>query len=237
MKQWVVSDIHGCLKTLRKLLEEKIIPSMGDEIYFLGDYIDRGPDSKGVIDYLRSLKEKGYHVDFLKGNHEDFFLEAYEEAIRVKKKWFRISKPKTKKDLWFQHGGKETMSSFKSSDIRKIPLEYIEWIRNLKMYIELDNFFLVHAGFNFDKEDPFEDTVAMLWTRAFEIDPVKVKNKKIIHGHVPQTLDTIKYSLQKKDYYFIDLDNGCYEKKDPSFGNLLALELNGQTLVIQRNID
>ena len=76
MKRWVIPDIHGCSKTLQALFEQQIRPSKEDEIYFLGDYIDRGPDSKGVIDYVRQLEEDGYKVFPLRGNHEDYCLHA-----------------------------------------------------------------------------------------------------------------------------------------------------------------
>jgi serine/threonine protein phosphatase 1 len=71
-KRWVIPDIHGYLDTLKALIEERIKPARTDELYFLGDYIDRGPDSRGVINYIRSLRQDGYAVTALKGNHEDF---------------------------------------------------------------------------------------------------------------------------------------------------------------------
>ena len=71
-KRWVIPDIHGCLNTLKALINEQIRPARYDELYFLGDYIDRGPDSKGVLDYLRALQKDEYTLTLLKGNHEDF---------------------------------------------------------------------------------------------------------------------------------------------------------------------
>ena len=60
--RWVVPDIHGHIKTLRTLIEERLELQKSDSIYFLGDYIDRGPDSKGVLDYIMSLQNSGYEV-------------------------------------------------------------------------------------------------------------------------------------------------------------------------------
>jgi serine/threonine protein phosphatase 1 len=62
----VIGDIHGCLKTLQQLLEKKVRPDTGDELYFVGDYIDRGPDSKGVLDYLIAMKDSGYKMVFIR---------------------------------------------------------------------------------------------------------------------------------------------------------------------------
>ena len=59
-KRWVIPDIHGYVKTATSLVTELIKPMRSDEIYFLGDYVDRGPDSKGVIDFIRSLQKSGY---------------------------------------------------------------------------------------------------------------------------------------------------------------------------------
>ena len=64
-KQWVIPDIHGHINTLRALIEQQIQPSKHDWLYFLGDYIDRGPDSAGVLDYLIDFKAKGFYLFFL----------------------------------------------------------------------------------------------------------------------------------------------------------------------------
>ena len=61
MSRFAISDIHGCYKTLLALLD-KIAFSKADELYILGDYVDRGPDSKGVIDHIFYLREQGYTV-------------------------------------------------------------------------------------------------------------------------------------------------------------------------------
>jgi len=78
-KRYVIADIHGCYKTLRYLVEEMISPSKSDYLFFLGDYIDRGPNSSGVIDYVIDLIDNGYKVFPLRGNHEENLLKAYEE--------------------------------------------------------------------------------------------------------------------------------------------------------------
>ena len=62
----VIGDIHGCLKTLQELLEKKILVTAQDQLYFVGDYIDRGPDSKGVIDYLIRMKRNGFKMVFIR---------------------------------------------------------------------------------------------------------------------------------------------------------------------------
>ena len=58
-RRWVIPDIHGCINTLKQLIETGIMPTKEDELYFLGDYIDRGPDGRGVIDYIMSMQSQG----------------------------------------------------------------------------------------------------------------------------------------------------------------------------------
>lgn len=235
-KRWVIPDIHGCVKTLRTLIEEQIRPTKYDEIYFLGDYIDRGPDPKGVIDYVRTLQREEYTITALMGNHEEFVLELYDAEIRSKNRWF-FNYAHQKRRAWKAIGGKETLKSFGILTLRDLPYDYIEWMGTLEYFIELDDFILVHAGLNFDINDPFEDKKTMLWTREYTVDPSKIGNKRIIHGHVPINIELIDFSIRNKQYQFIDLDNGPYIEGKPGFGNLVALEINSMKMVIQDNRD
>jgi serine/threonine protein phosphatase 1 len=232
-KQWVIPDIHGCLKTLKALLENQIRPSKHDWFYFLGDYIDRGPDSKGVIDYIRNLQDDQYNVRLLRGNHEDYCLQActYKKRLRDYFPGNNIISE------WKRFGGKETMQSFGIKKPSDIPEKYIQWMNELEYYIELDNFLIVHAGFNFMLDNIFEDLEAMLWTREFVPDKDKLKGKTVIHGHVPINLEMIYHLIDYKAYQFIDLDNGIYMPDREGFGNLVALELNSMELAIQYNLD
>ena len=234
--QWVIPDIHGCSKTLQELVETQIRPKTGDAFYFLGDYIDRGPDSKGVIDYLMTLQNNGFNAHFLKGNHEEYLLKtlAYEPAP---KRFIKLGRKNRFKDAWFAHGGEICMKSFGVDNLKQIPSVYLDWINSLEYYIELAGHILVHAGLNFRIENPFDDQVDMLWTRDFEIDPEKIGYKLIVHGHVPVHIDFIKLCINKPDYHFIDLDNGVYIQDKEGFGSLTAYELNSKTLLSQTNVD
>lgn len=235
-EHWVIPDIHGCVNTLRALIEDMIQPSKHDWLYFLGDYIDRGPSSKEVIDYIMYLQKEEYNIRTLLGNHEEFLIKSYEEEMNLKS-FMGIKQKNLKKKDWLFHGGKDTMKSFRLHDLKDFPLEYLDWMKNLEYYIELENFFLVHAGFNFKLKNPFEDKDSMLWIREYEIDKEKIGNKRIIHGHVPVSLEFIDLSIKNKNYKYIDLDNGCYMTKRDGFGNLIALELNSLEYKVQYNLD
>lgn len=138
---------------------------------------------------------------------------------------------------WMMYGGADTLQSFNAYTVSAIPEFYIEWIESLHYYIQWGNYLIVHAGFNFDNDDIFRDTQSMMWIREYKIDPEKLGNRKIIHGHVPVTLDFIHQSIISNSFQFIDLDNGVYLTDKPGFGNLLALELNTMELLVQPNLD
>ena len=237
MKRWIIPDIHGCAKTLQALFDYYINPGVDDELYFLGDYIDRGPDSIGVINIIMRLQEEHFKVFLIKGNHEDTCVKACLEEKEVSKFLGIRGRNKIKAD-WKKFGGKETMRSFGVTDLRHMPAKYIEWMENQPTHIKLDNFVLVHAGLNFNEDDPFDDEHAMLWTREFSPQAEKIGNKTIIHGHVPVSLETI---FQLRDRYeqlkYIDLDNGIYMVGREGFGSLVALELNSMELYSQYNLD
>lgn len=232
----MIPDIHGCLLTLKTLIEFQIRPEKTDELIFLGDYIDRGPDSKGVLDYVMNLEKEGYRVTALMGNHEDYCLTAWEEDQDAKS--FLGIRPKTKTQReWEIYGGRQMLESFDAERPRDIPESYINWMKKLHYYVERDNFIIVHAGLNFEEEDPFEDKFSMIWIREFEIIPEKIGNKKIIHGHVPVNLEYIDMAVNVPDSKFIDLDNGIYFSNRAGYGNLVALELTSNEYVVQSLMD
>jgi len=144
-KKWVIPDIHGCVRTLKFLIEQQIKPEVGDELFFLGDYIDRGPDSKGVIDYIMGLQEAGHNLKLLMGNHEDYCIRAYEEDQKNKGFMGFRSKTKIQKE-WETYGGKEALESFKVDSPRDIPQNYIDWMRKLQYYALTDDSSLSMPG-------------------------------------------------------------------------------------------
>ncbi len=88
----VIGDIHGCNLTFNSLLFEHLNIYPEDEIFLFGDYIDRGPDSKGVINTILSLKENGYQISTLRGNHEQMMMESTNNVTSFSKayEWGRL---------------------------------------------------------------------------------------------------------------------------------------------------
>lgn len=235
--QWVIPDVHGCFHTLKSLLEKQIGISKEDELFFLGDMIDRGKYSKQVLDYLMDLENKGYLIKAIKGNHEVYFLETYYSEQTHKPRLF--GKANSKDFLFWQNqGGKETLDSFGVKKMTDIPESYIQWVEKLPYYYLTDKFVIVHAGLNFSKNNPFEDTDFMLINTNFTVIPSKIGNRTIIHGHRPLSMEGIETLVKEKDnYHYICLDNGCCYKDEEFYGQLLALNLQTLELVSHVNID
>lgn len=222
----MISDIHGCNKTLKALVENKIQLTKDDYLFLLGDYIDKGVDSAGVLDYILYLKENGYPIFPLMGNHELNLLEASQEYNeRMFRLFLKINKCKGIVD--------------EQSKIKPI---YLEFLKSLPYYYELEDYHLVHAGFDFRKEKPFENYKAMLEIRRFEVNVELLQGKKIVHGHTPTNLTDIQESL-RTDAPVIPLDNGgVYTKPHKildykQLGNLCSLNLDSLELIFQKNIE
>lgn len=214
-----IGDIHGCSNTLEELLVNHIKLNRTDHLVFLGDYIDRGPDSKGVIDIILDLEQKEYKITCLLGNHEELFMEStLDDEIFVH--WFKSC------------GGFETLKSFNVSAFENLNEQYKYFFKSLLHYKVINNkFIIVHAGINFDQEDIFSDKRALLWERHTQIDLQKLKNRIIIHGHTPQSLAiTIKQIKNIDKTPIINIDNGCFLKDIKQHGMLSCIELNSLSL-------
>lgn len=222
MRAIAISDIHGCLKTFRALVEEKVQLTQDDTLYLLGDYIDRGPDSKGVIDYIIQLQGTEYQVKCLTGNHEQMFLDAL--------------KNHSKRDIFLRNGGKYTLDSYGLTFGEFLFHPHVDFFEALKWYVELDDYILVHAGFNFqDSGALFYDRRAMVWVRDWHhrIDKTLLNGKIIVHGHTPQSvqdIETMKHNMALNQY--MNIDAGCFRT-----GKMCALDLTNRELYFQDSLD
>lgn len=235
MKHWVIPDLHGCYKTLKSLVENKIIPTKEDTITFLGDYIDRGPYSQKVIDYIMGLQKEFPNINCLRGNHEEYMIEAYH--VEKNKKWLSFLSSNPVLGLWKSVGGDQTLKSFEVKKVSDIAPKYFEWLEALKYYVITENYIIVHAGLNFEIDDPFSDKLSMTTLRDFKVNSEKIGHRRIIHGHVPLSIEFIESLILDKTSPYIAIDNGCYHRNKTNMGSLLALEINTLTYVLQRNID
>lgn len=216
---FAIGDIHGCRKTFEKLLIEKIEIKKEDSIYCIGDYIDRGEDSKGVIDLILELRDKGYPIFTLRGNHEQMMLDARTDKRAL--------------SLWLDNGGKKTMKSFGIKSLDNLPAGYFSFLNETEFYLQKGNYIFVHAGLNFKNENLFEDKEAMLWERDFYPQQPALQNRLLIHGHTPIPLTFI---LQQKGNC-INIDGGCVYRNRTNFGNLVAINLSDMEYLFEQNCE
>ncbi|MFM1875387.1 MAG: hypothetical protein RL266_1124 [Bacteroidota bacterium] len=217
-RRLVITDIHGCAFTFKRLLE-KVELKHADQLFLLGDFINRGPRSKEVIDHVLQLDAEGYNVFPLMGNHEETVLHIIRE------------KPNELKMLLRSRNSMCLLN--KEKRIRK---RFFRFMRNLPYYYILDDYYLVHAGFNMQLEQPLTDTHAMVWIRNFSMDET-FDGKRIFFGHTPTKLSKIKAALEAGSSS-ICLDNGCsHAYLGKEYGRLLCYDLDSKQLFKQKNID
>lgn len=226
MRKIAISDIHGCYLTFKKLVRDVVQLTKEDELYLLGDYVDRGSGSKQVFDFIFELQDEGYKVQCLIGNHEEVFLECIKGRGRLAG--------------WLQYGGRMTLDSFGVNYPTEIPDNYVRFMESLAYYIEVDNYILVHAGLNFGVRDPMKDTDGMTWSRNWEwnVDMDWLGNRRIIYGHTPNIKSQIESQLgllQKQQ--LLNIDAGCYGTNIPGYGHLAAFDMTNEVLHFQENID
>ncbi len=205
-----IGDIHGCYEQLYLLITEIIDLKKDDKLVMLGDYIDRGPDSKGVLDLIMDLVSENFDIIPLMGNHEDMMLNAPGSAINNYN--------------WMMNGGGETLQSFDVLSASEIDGRYMDFLSAMSRYHIRGDFIFVHGGFNDELDDPFSDEYSMLWERRFEYTSPVFRDKVIVHGHRPHPLDELQKQIEGSPSV-INLDTGCVYGKERGLGDLTAIDL------------
>lgn len=231
MSTFIIPDIHGCIKTLRRLIDCKLGITIDDRLYFLGDYIDRGPDSAGVVDYLINLKETGFNVNFLLGNHEQMLLDSCDSKENL--------------NLWLQNSGLATLKSYgihsisKLNVLKSIPSKHLDFYKELKPYfIVNEKYVLVHGGINYSSVNPFSDINGILWSRLEQVPDDFMPNYTFICGHNLRPIDFIIRDIQLRKKRIFRLDAGCVFKDFlPGTGYLTALNIDKWELDFVECID
>ncbi len=212
---FAIGDIHGCFESFRELVESKIKLQQNDKLILLGDYIDRGNQSKAVVDYIIKLHDKGFDIVPLRGNHEAMLLDAIENVERL--------------PIWIYNGGSKTLESFSIKSLKGLDHIYIDFFKGLPFYYSYKNFLFVHAGFNDEIDNPFDDQYSMIWWCRENYSNPALIDKTIIHGHCLITVTNCKERVQA-NHQVIDLDTGCVFSDMVGYGRLTALELNTKCL-------
>ena len=201
--RYAITDIHGCNETFRRLLAD-INFGPDDELFLLGDYIDRGPDSMGTLETIWKMIDQGLNVVCLRGNHEQMLID-YADGKQSCYDW------------------SPAPGRFKFT---------VDWFRELPYYHETPGYLLVHAGLNFDATDPLADTDSMLWARGWydKVDKEWLGERILLHGHTPAKVETIQNGIYFLDsVQRLCLDAGCCWDK-PGLQHLAAFNLDNREI-------
>jgi serine/threonine protein phosphatase 1 len=173
---YAIGDIHGSLQKMRDLMTlcERHADGRPATFIFLGDYIDRGPDSRGVIEALMDMQSRQPdRVIALKGNHEAVAIE--------------IVDGETEAELWLREGGAATLQSYHIDHARDLPHEHVTWLRSLPLTHDDGQRFFVHAGIDPEKPLGAQSDRDLIWIREPFLSDVRDYGRLIVHGHTPQT--------------------------------------------------
>lgn len=186
---------------------------------FLGDYTDRGSNSRKVVEQMLEFDES-HECVFIRGNHDQMLLDAYENGD-----W----------DLWLSNGGNTTLGDYDSNPGEfNLPESHYRFFSDTKLYWETDNYFFVHGGLNPDltiaenleREHEREE---FLWQRSHIHTRYNKWEKTVVFGHTPVEKPLIREHL-------IGIDTGCvYNKR--GLAKLTAVVLPEQKFIQQKSLD
>ncbi|MEJ6579881.1 MAG: metallophosphoesterase family protein [Akkermansiaceae bacterium] len=195
-----IGDIHGCLKSLETMMKV-VRPGANDLVVTLGDYVDRGPDSKGVIDFLLAFQKRHENYVHLMGNHEIQMIRALE------------TKHDRERFLSGLCGGQDTLDSY-GGKFEDVPVEHWEFMRSAGLYHELEDHILVHAGLEARIPVDEQDRETYYYHRFYSQE-AHVSGKTVVCGH------TIQGDVPTNLGYAVGLDTCAY-----GGGWLSALDLD-----------
>lgn len=201
-----IGDIHGCSTALARLLDE-IAPRPEDTIVTLGDYVNRGPDSRGVIERLMDLGDQCTLVPLL-GNHDEVFLEVLVGREPL--------------DQLLSMGGEPTLESYGyEGSLGVVPPEHVLFLASCKLIYETDSHFFAHANYAPNLPLNQQSRMDLLWLSLRESEPCQhFSMRRAVLGHTPQS-----NGLPLDRGHFVCIDTGCV------YGRVLtALDVDSGTL-------
>ena len=215
MNLFAIGDIHGCLQQLISV-QDKILNHPGfkkenDLLIYIGDYIDRGPNSKGVIKQITKLQKDNIKSIFLMGNHEQIMIDFLFNKINNLEYWINLGADQTFKSYEIEVV-EFIKDGFQDDNIEKLRLrllekmskEDLEFFKNLKISYIAGDYLFVHAGIDPIKSLSKQSKKDILWSRAEKFFDKDFKFEKIIvHGHTPET-EVVNFP------YRINIDTGCF---------------------------
>lgn len=220
---YAISDIHGCahlLKPMLRVIDADLAHSRPPDAIevFMGDYIDRGPDTRSTLDILVERSRRGNAI-FLKGNHEAFLVNVFEDPSLF--------------DDWLRVGGAQTLMSYGLAPdsrqdgpaellrelLRAMPPEHVEFLDNLRLTFTCGDFFFVHAGVRPGVALSEQQEGDLLWIRDEFLQSEEHFGKYVVHGHTPVRSADVRDNRA-------NIDTGAY-----ATGNLTLMSIQGSRML------
>ena len=200
---YAVGDVHGRLDLLLPALERIEAHAAGrpSTLVFLGDYVDRGHDSRGVVEHLRGLQERRDRVICLKGNHEDLMVRG------VRGRGMMLGR-------WLDNGGLQALRSYGAAgagDLRLVPEEHLEWMERLPLMARDRHRLYVHAGLYPGRAPERQKDKTCLWIRERFLEaPAEALPAHVVHGHTPEWAGKRQAAEPELLPHRTNLDTGAY---------------------------
>lgn len=217
---YVVGDVHGCLDLLNRLLD-KISQNAASApsnrvLVFVGDYVDRGPNSSGVVECLLSLRD-GFKSHFLLGNHDQALLDFLKDPL-----FYRVWKTYGAQETLLSYGVKpprfddaQTLDQIQLEFAAAFPPEHRKFFERLESSFEIGDYFITHAGVRPGVPLAAQSKEDQLWIRDAFLSSGANFGKVVVHGHTPSATPVRRHNR-------IGIDTGAY-----ATGRLTALVLEG----------
>jgi serine/threonine protein phosphatase 1 len=225
VRVYAIGDVHGradLLQSLLRVIDADLARSPAKRAIqvFLGDYVDRGPDSRAVLDLLID-RSRTHEIICLKGNHEVFLLEVLKEPARLQE-WRHFGGLLT----LLSYGITPTMNPTAEEQVeliegltRAIPAEHLKFLQQLPSSFTCGDFFFVHAGVKPGIPLERQQEQDLLWIREEFLNSEAGFGKYVVHGHTPVKTPDIRPNR-------INIDTGAY-----ATGNLTLLTIQGDSLL------
>ena len=198
---YAIGDIHGRSDLLAKLLAEIEADALRREgverrtLVFIGDYIDRGPDSFGVVELLLDALPAGFDAHFLKGNHESIMLDFLEDPTCL--------------DQWLANGAEATLRSYgvdvgtlarerarpeiwREVFVAALPARHRAFFETLELMVPIGDYLFVHAGVRPGVPLEAQDPQDLIWIRGEFLRAADDFGKVVVHGHTPTTIPDVR---------------------------------------------
>ncbi len=192
---YAVGDIHGradLLEDMIALLEARSIDDTrlagAPIVVFLGDYVDRGHDSAGVIDILAAGRPRHCEARYLSGNHEQSLL-AFMENPTANRGWVLQGGAETLMSYGVRPppfgGSKESWQQAADDLGSRMPSTHLDFLKGLERFVELGDYAFVHAGVDDTRLLSEQTDEALYWSRGSFIESKRAFTHKVVHGHTP----------------------------------------------------